>query len=826
MRYCSRNIIVCWALATASPLTLSGQAVPDRRFLDSVLTEARAAATAAAVPSLSRCDRHDPVVVLICEAGIAVYHSPLAGRREEVLAANERAIRAVFERDRWQYAWFVLGLVRFRLAHDKVVPQEGPALPAGASNALGGINALILSLELDPGFVAAAEALALAPETPEGAHTPTPRLAMLRRVRPLLSPVANAAAARLERDAGSVDSAVVLEQRALAAGGVDSGVVLLALARDLYRADRPAQGRAALIAGAHTATEAGRKAYRDQLSWVASPRELAHWDSLAPDNRPGWLAGFWSTRDAAEGWPAGTRLIEHYRRVEHAMAHFSIASTEGGPPQPLTFVQPNEYNPEQQGLAFAAWHADLCPETARFVADARSIGADARTRYFRPVQEVVDDRGTVWIRHGAPTQARQSNGTAAAEIWRYERAEEPLVLHFRAASLRGTGAASVLVPSLLTISPGMRNQVCTLDTSICSRLGVSGPLQPGDTVLLRSPIEVGACEQCLPPIDPVTHRRIRIPPGVPGLRMIAQLSERCRDPMARVLEREVHAEGSLLNTGAILRARDKGREQIDLATTTDTYRREFAKAVHPAIQVLGLEHAAGGAPRLVVGFTLPTDELAAATSDSTATRASYPVHLQVMVASVRDGHRIDIDTLRQFAPDSTPGQRKFVSGLLEIPVPPGSYAVGMVFTQSDGRGATAHVAEIVVPGEKSHLTVSDLVLGRDNSGVHWNSGTTIVALNPLNTYPKGGGAEIYFQLSGMKPGTNYQTRFDFFRADDDPKHPPRLAVSSAQAAPEGRLEVSRTLGLQQLDPGKYRVRLTVSGGGAETTATAWLTIVK
>ena len=48
MRYCSRNIILCWALATASPLMLSGQAIPDRRFLDSVLTEARAGATAAA----------------------------------------------------------------------------------------------------------------------------------------------------------------------------------------------------------------------------------------------------------------------------------------------------------------------------------------------------------------------------------------------------------------------------------------------------------------------------------------------------------------------------------------------------------------------------------------------------------------------------------------------------------------------------------------------------------------------------------------------------------------------------------------------------------
>ena len=99
-------------------------------------------------------------------------------------------------------------------------------------------------------------------------------------------------------------------------------------------------------------------------------------------------------------------------------------------------------------------------------------------------------------------------------------------------------------------------------------------------------------------------------------------------------------------------------------------------------------------------------------------------------------------------------------------------------------------------------------------------------MNPLGTFPQGTPAEVYFQLSGMTAGNNYQSRFEFFRADDEPSHGPRLTLSFAQPAPQDRIEVSRTLGLRNLDPGKYRVRLTLSGDGAQATATAWLTIVK
>jgi hypothetical protein len=810
---------------------LAGQTVPDRRFLDSILAAARAATTEAAVPLLSRCDGRDPDIVRICQAAIAVYHRPLSGNREEVFAAEDIAIHAVFERDRWPYAWLVLGLVRLELAHDKVVPHEGPALSMGMSNELGATNALIQALKLDPTLAAAAEALAEAPEPREGVDAMAPRVAMLRRVRALLSPAASTKAAGIERDAGSVDSAIAVEGRALAAGGVDSGVVLLALARDFYRANRPGEGRAALMQGAGITTEAGRRAYRAELSWVASPAELARWDSLPPRERPAWLAGFWSTRDATEGRADGERLIEHYRRIEYAMAHFRISAPETDRPHDLSFVHSNDYVPEQQGLEFAARHSNLCPETARFAADARLFGADALERYFQPPQDLLDDRGTVWIRHGPPTKSRQSNGVEAAEIWRYERAEGPLVLQFRSAAFRGTNGVSVLIPSLLTVAPGVRNQICALETSICSRLGVSGPIQPGDTVLVPAPLmqssgDDATCRMCPPKIDPVTHRMVRNLPTANGIRATIKANERCQDPIARILERQMNAEGTLLGTAAIIRARDNGREQIDLATTTDTYHRDFSRAIHPATQAVGLDRAAGGEPRLVIAFALPAEDLGYGKPDSARSHVSYPLRLQIMAANIRTGQRTDIDTLSRFSTDAALNHGQFISGLVEVPAAAGTYSVGVVVTQADGRGAAIATRNVSVPGAAGRLSVSDIVLGREYSAVRWNSGAASVAMNPLGTYPKGGSAAMYFQLVGMSVGNSYQTRFEFFRADDEPNHGPRLTVSFTQPAQQDRIEVSRALGLKNLDAGRYRVKLTVSGDGAQTTTTTWLVIEK
>jgi hypothetical protein len=208
-------------------------------------------------------------------------------------------------------------------------------------------------------------------------------------------------------------------------------------------------------------------------------------------------------------------------------------------------------------------------------------------------------------------------------------------------------------------------------------------------------------------------------------------------------------------------------------------------------------------------------------------RTVYPIRIQLLAANRSNGTEYHLDTLRRFASPRPLNAGEYLSGYVELPLPPGRYAASVTITQDDGRGAIANLGEVDLPGVERALMVSDLVLGRDGSGVRWNSGATEVAFNPLNSYRIGETASVYFQLSGMTSGASYDMRFEFFRAADDPKRPARLVIGYPQVAAEPRMEISRSLGLKTLDPGRYRVKLTIRGrSGDETSATAWVNIVK
>ena len=181
-------------------------------------------------------------------------------------------------------------------------------MTTGVSNELGAANALIQALELDPTLRAAAEALAGAPEPREGTDAMAPRVAMLRRVRGCCrqrrAPGLHSSSATPGRWIPPSRSSVAHWQPAASTAascccrwrGTSTAPIV------------PSEGRAALLLGSAITTDAARRAYRAELSWVASPAELARWDSLAPRARPAWLAGFWSSRDVAEGRPDGDRL--------------------------------------------------------------------------------------------------------------------------------------------------------------------------------------------------------------------------------------------------------------------------------------------------------------------------------------------------------------------------------------------------------------------------------------------------------------------------------------------------------------------------------------
>ncbi len=692
--------------------------------------------------------------------------------------------------------WFLLGEARLILVRTGVLAREGPLQPTGSSNLLGANNALVHALEMDPRFAAAANALALAPLPRESADYYRNRVTTLRRVRAMLSGPALAAAARAEREAGSLDSAIALQRRALSIGGVDTGVVLLDLAQSLYQHGEPVAGRTALLSGAGVASEAAHRAYRQGLSWVATNTELAIWDTLSPGSRQLFVAIFWARRDIAEGRGDGERLVEHYRRVSFALSHFRLMLPQTGrqivltmPAHPVDLgkeyaarerawkappiiAQPQvTLNPPLVRSAKAVLKDSDDPEAlGRFVRDSKSIGSESPFRYYRPIQDLVDDRGVIWVRHGEPTQRAATVGGDAIEVWRYEFPGTSLVFQFRDVDFDGVAGASVLVPTLITLPAPDLVQVCHLERSLC----------------------------------PLSNRVVD--EGDPG-----------------VLNHELRVEGERRSTDAITRARDKGRAQIDTGTATDSYHRDFTREVTPTLQILGLDRATGGSPRLVVAFAIPGGQLASVSANG---RTVYPVHFQLMALDFRNGHRTGLDTLRQFVTNAALVEGQFIMGALELPVPEGTYTVSLVITQEDGRGAVAHLGKVTAPRASTRLAVSDLVLGREGSGVRWNSGATVVPLNPLNAYPKGGAAEVYFQLSGLTSGATCQTAFEFYKSDDDPKRPPRLRIAAPLTAGATRLEVQRTLGLQNLEPGRYRVQLTVSGAGETVKAVGWMTVVK
>ena len=581
-----RCCLLVGALLLVATTPARAQDPADRAFVDS-LVQRLAKATTTTLPPESQCTGRSAGLARLCQGLIVGRRGELAGNADDARRADDLLIRSVMDHPDWPVAWFGLGVNRLSLARLKVFSHEGPLLGTGLSNEAGGANALAQALTLEPTFSAAADALAFTPMPREGSSVLKERVDLLRQVRPLLSPEALAVVAAFEREAGNVDSAIALQHRALASGQVDSGVVQLDLARNLYRTGHPDEGHAALIAGAATTSRASIAAYRADLSWVASPRELAEWDSLPNAERSAWVAAFWSRRDVVEGRQDGERLVEHYRRIEYAMETYRIQLPQTGRQKALSATYPLDYYVEYQArdaaalgkaVAFSSHVFSAMMQTSRF------RGGDAVTRYYKPIQDQIDDRGIAYIRQGPPTITARTTGGEALEIWRYDRSDGPIILQFRETDFDGRMDATVMVTSLLSAPVPLRNQICHIDMTICpasQRFQAFG----------------GSVQSAL-----------------------------------RALEGETIREGSRLFPEAIIRSAERGKHFIDVAVTTDAFPREFSHQVEPSVQIFGLDRATGGAPRLVVAFAIPGGQLAHTTLFGGDGRAVYPVRLQLMAA--------------------------------------------------------------------------------------------------------------------------------------------------------------------------------------------------
>lgn len=802
-----RDLVFCLIAATTPAPALWAQEGPERAAIDSLFAELSALDATQPIPGDARCAAYGGTLGRLCRATLAVRRVGATPETGPAFDAEMALRRVVDERPQWATGWYMLAMARLQLSRAGVLAREGVRQPMGVSAEAGAGLALVTALELEPRWLVAAEALALAPLPREGASQLGERRDALRRIRRgvPLSPDARLGIAVVERESGNPDSAIVMLREAMHAGA-DSGVVHLELARMLHKAGHPAAGRRALIAGAGmTASARANARYREEIAWVASPPELAAWDSLPVAERSRWFEAFWTEREVRDGRAPGERLSEHYRRYEEAMREFLIRVPQKGRQRVRSVAMAGDVLDATAGDAPGRAGAttrqgveggDLTREAIeqqRVGASeyAAVAGAAVPFREFGITQDVLDDRGVVWIRHGQPTERTLTSGGTAMEAWRYARSPEPdLVLFFAEADFDGTSAPSVLVPTPAASGGRVIAQLCGRMLGMCDDLArfaaTEGPLNSG----------VGS-----------SRRSVRSAAG--------------RDPNGGAPSIGV----APVPTDVIRAETDRGRTQIDRGVTSDDYSQVFDALLRPAIQIHGVDRGGAGASRLLVSFAVPGDRIVGTNPSEAGGRTVYPIRIQVLSTVRGTGARFDLDTVRQFATSQPLGAGQYLTATVELPVPPGTYLTTVVLSQPDGRGALSRLEAVSAPGAGGQLSISSLVLGREGSGTRWNSGTRAVPLNPLNAFPGGSEAELYYQLNGVSAGAAYQTRIDFFPAADGESRS-ALSLSFTDEPATRFVEVQRTIGLRNLRPGSYRMRVTVTGGGAVASEEAILSVVR
>ena len=470
------------------------------------------------------------------EQGVTWVRSALAKRRMGELTENRRWFdealeefwAVVVERQRWPWGWYGLGSTKLAMAARRLVPYTEEHQPAGSTYEREAGVALTRSLEADPTFAPARRALTRATD-PVAGTTPGALLAL----------------AELRRDTGDLDSAVVLLDLYLRAGG-DSGVGLLELARTQLELGHDSAGvRAYHSASASIRTAEARRRLRDDLMWLMDSTELAAFDATPGPAMAALVGAFWEARDVRDVRRPEERLVEHYRRLAFAERNFARVS-------------------------------DRMRHT--------------RNQRFRTHQTHLDDRAVIYIRHGppderaafatpfasdedvAPQKMIGPNGgevprprDAAAALppnisWKYRRPGEDLIVHFVAEH----GSDYRLMESLL--------DVFSTDTVLALFMRE----RPGpDQVQLPSTAAdrfAKALVRSRADLDPV-YTRLANAPTIQG-------------------------------SANLQLERTAGRRSLALGTTTDSYVHGFDAAIEPVVQGYGVPLDQGGRVLVVIGVPM------------------------------------------------------------------------------------------------------------------------------------------------------------------------------------------------------------------------------
>ncbi|HEU5049127.1 MAG TPA: GWxTD domain-containing protein, partial [Gemmatimonadales bacterium] len=406
-------------------------------------------------------------------------------------------------------------------------------------------------------------------------------------------------------------------------------------------------------------------ALRADIALIADSAELAAFDALGPSPRAGWLREFWERRDLESLKPRGARLSEHYARMATARAHFRL----------LTYPRRYELN--------ELW-----------------VNRDAE----------FDDRGLIFIRHGAPDDSVSATraGACPNSSWLYRRSDGNLIFHFVA---RENPDDWRLVESLANVGGG---------AGATTRVSQASP-----------------SHRCAA-IDGLLESRARLDP----------------------IYRRLAVTQNKLNWERELDLTTRSRE---VGTTTDSDPLRYPKVLDVAWRAYGLLGGAGGSGgRVLLLVSVPARSLTPISTEP----IGYGFRMRVVARS--GAHLVEIDTVRRFAVRSTPGPDDMITFTTELPVPAGIWRVGTAIEQPvDAAGQFFSDGEVTVPSESGGLALSDIVLGAATGGRPWTAPDGPFPLSPTGSYFRGEPVPIYYEVAGAAVGGELETEITFTPEEEE-----------------------------------------------------------
>ena len=573
----------------------------------------------------------------------------------------------------------------------------------------------VRALEGDAGFVPAALGLAQV----ELALLDTARLSnardVLRRAAGAATPTAPdllLALGRVERAAGSLDSALIAFERYLVIGS-NRAVGLLELARTRLALGR-ADGEAAYYDGAALDDPAANAGYVADLQLVAADSVTRELDGLRGRARAAYLHRFWTDRDHLELRPEGERLREHYRRVLFARTRF-----------PLTISR-------------------------RFY---------GRLDAYRSGNTEVDDRGVIYIRHGAPAERLRPFvfGAMPNESWRYGRAEGDLLFHF-SSGYDGNGGGDLYDYRLVQ--------------SVLDLRGAADA--PRDQLILS--------RQSLSPL------------------------------YSRMLN-----WGRFGSANARARERNIGAVSIAVGTTTDSYELQFARRLAAVADLVAVGRGpAGSLAHFVFGIAAP-----GTSGRPVAGGIEFPVRVRLVALDRGERAIATLDTTVVVRRQQRLARGEWLVGRVELSLPPGRWRYRAALQQGDSAGVVFSLDSVRVGNsDGAFLEVSDIALGSPGRAVSWITDVAdTILLAPSSLFRKGSDVELYIEARGAAPGQVYRHEITVLRAGGrrPNRKRPLVTLSFDEESADSVIRSHRTVRLGRLKAGGYlmEVKITAPDGRSQ-----------